>query len=115
MEMGAALLSQCRVLVVCGKGISEGMAREIDMAERLHIPIYTLDAFINMPESERRCHQGRIMSVPMPNDAKARTGFPVPAGKPSVLERIAGVWRLQNRERRETPASVKSKPHGSER
>jgi len=43
MEMAAALLPQCRVLVVCGDNITEGMGREIRLAQELGIESYTLE------------------------------------------------------------------------
>ncbi|MDL2327515.1 DUF4406 domain-containing protein [Ruminococcaceae bacterium OttesenSCG-928-A11] len=43
IEMGLALLAQCRQLVVCGSDVPEGMALEIDEARRLGIGICPLD------------------------------------------------------------------------
>ncbi|MDL2294745.1 DUF4406 domain-containing protein [Ruminococcaceae bacterium OttesenSCG-928-D13] len=43
IEMGLALLAQCRQLVVCGGDVTEGMALEIDEARRLGIGICPLD------------------------------------------------------------------------
>jgi len=44
--MGVTLLSQCRVLVVCGSDITEGMASEIRLAQELGIEVCALD---NLP------------------------------------------------------------------
>ena len=43
MEMGIALLSQCRVLLVCGSDITEGMAAEVAHAKRLGIEVCALE------------------------------------------------------------------------
>lgn len=50
--MGIALLAQCRMLVVCGERITEGMAKEIQQAERLGIPVHTLDALPNKAQEK---------------------------------------------------------------
>jgi hypothetical protein len=44
MEMGLALLKQCRIMVVCGDEVTEGMAGEISQARCLRIPVVSLDA-----------------------------------------------------------------------
>lgn len=43
IQMGMGLLARCRLLVVCGDKISEGMAREIKLAGELKIPVAPLD------------------------------------------------------------------------
>lgn len=43
LEMGAALLSQCRVLIICGGDITEGMSREIKLAQELGIKSCALE------------------------------------------------------------------------
>jgi hypothetical protein len=49
MEMGAALLPYCRVLVVCGEQITEGMKQEIMLTQRLGIEICTLENIPTIP------------------------------------------------------------------
>lgn len=44
IEMGLALLAQCRLLVVCGEAITSGMEQEIGEARRLGITLHKLDA-----------------------------------------------------------------------
>ena len=42
-EMAKDLLRRCRVVVVCGKELSDGMVEEIALAKRLGIVVTTLD------------------------------------------------------------------------
>lgn len=44
IQMGMALLAKCRLLVVCGDDITEGMAREIKLAGELKIPVAPLES-----------------------------------------------------------------------
>jgi len=43
MTMGAALLPLCRVLIVCGDSVSEGMKQEIQLAKSLGVEICSLE------------------------------------------------------------------------
>jgi hypothetical protein len=43
LEMGLALLAQCRLLVVCGETVTSGMEQEIGEARRLGITLHKLD------------------------------------------------------------------------
>ena len=61
MQMAAALLPQCKVLAVCGGEITEGMAQEIQTAERLGIPILTLDVIL--PEAAHNRPPAASLSV----------------------------------------------------
>lgn len=90
MEMGARLLALCRALVVCGDVISEGMAKEIALAEQLRVPVLTLDVFL-------------------PETARDRP----PAAKPSVLNKIAAA--RENRAAAPCQSGMeKPKSHGPE-
>jgi hypothetical protein len=83
MEMGAALLKQCRALVVCGGEITEGMAAEIRLAERFRVPVLTLDVFL--PDAARDRPPPPRMSV-LKQIAAARAGRESGA-KPAATER----------------------------
>lgn len=43
LEMGAALIPRCRVMLVCGDDVTEGMAREIRLARELRIETCALE------------------------------------------------------------------------
>ena len=48
--MAEELLRRCRVVVVCGKEISDGMTGEIALAKRLGIVTTTLDGVFKIGE-----------------------------------------------------------------
>ena len=52
MEMGTALLPLCRVLLVCGNDITEGMKTEIGHAKRLGIEVCALENIPPIPTLE---------------------------------------------------------------
>ncbi len=83
MKMGELLLTQCRVLVVCGDRISDGMKREIQAAGRLNIPILTLDIFL--PENAKNRPPAPSLDFYAELNDVRRSD----KGKPSVLHQIA--------------------------
>lgn len=83
MNMGAQLLKECRVLVICGDEISDGMAAEIRIAERFRVPILTLDVLL--PDAARdRPPAPRISVLKQIAEARAANG---PAPKTAAAER----------------------------
>ncbi|NLW78398.1 MAG: hypothetical protein GXY32_03170 [Ruminococcaceae bacterium] len=46
LEMAQNLLRRCRVVVVCGKALTDTMMCEIMLAQRLHITSTTLDGIM---------------------------------------------------------------------
>jgi len=48
LDMANALLRRCRLVIVCGESISEGMMCEILYAGRLNIPATTLDGILKI-------------------------------------------------------------------
>ena len=76
IEMGVTLLSQCRVLVVCGSDITEGMASEIRFAQELGIEVCALDnlplicevdhAFSAYIANAEDYHNGQLVGVWLP-------------------------------------------------
>lgn len=50
--MSHLLLRRCRMVVVCGREVTETMNAEISTADRLHIICTTLDGLIKIKESE---------------------------------------------------------------
>ncbi|PWM29336.1 MAG: hypothetical protein DBX40_00275 [Clostridiales bacterium] len=50
LDMAQELLRRCRVLVVCGKDISDGMMGEIALAKRLGIVATTLEGITKISE-----------------------------------------------------------------
>lgn len=95
LEMGIQLLAGCRTLVVCGDEVTEGMAREIKHAERLRVPVLTLDVFL--PETARE-------RIPAPGKAMPE--------KPSVLNQIAAA--RENRAASEPSGKERPKSHEPE-
>ena len=51
-RMSHLLLRRCRMVVVCGREVTESMNTEISMADRLHIICTTLDGLIRIKEME---------------------------------------------------------------
>ena len=97
MEMGVALLPLCRVLLVCGNNITEGMKTEIQHAERLGIEVSSLE---NIPV---------IPLFPCKEDlTNSRNGE-----KPSVLRKIAESREQDARTGKPKPDKTK-KSHGEE-
>ena len=54
LEMAQELLRRCRVVVMCGDEISDGMMAELGLAKRLGIVTTTLDGLQKVRECERR-------------------------------------------------------------
>lgn len=50
MDMAKDILRRCRVVVVCGKELSDGMVEEIALAKRLGIVTTTLDGVEKIDE-----------------------------------------------------------------
>lgn len=50
IDMAEELLRRCRVVVVCGKEISDGMTNEIALAKRLGIVTTTLEGVVKIGE-----------------------------------------------------------------
>jgi hypothetical protein len=46
MKMGREMLKQCRILIICGDEITEGMTEEILLAQQLCIPSVSLEKFL---------------------------------------------------------------------
>lgn len=80
LEMAAALIPMCRVLVVCGDEVSEGMAGEIALAERLNIPVHDLNTFLSEHTPARE--NGRASVLEQIAAARVeRAAAPEPLGK----------------------------------
>lgn len=69
MEMGLSLLAQCRLLVVCGAAVSEGMEREIEEALRLNIPVIALEELPRI-EDNPRCRRSLWERIKAGPDAR---------------------------------------------
>ena len=52
LRMSHLLLRRCRMVVVCGREVTETMNNEISTADRLHIICTTLDGLIRIKETE---------------------------------------------------------------
>lgn len=91
LEMGTALLSQCRALVVCGEGISEGMAAEIQLAKELGIEVCALE---NLPAIYEL---GHTFSAYIANAEDYKNGklvgawLPLPAAREEFSETLAAI------------------------
>ena len=58
LDMARDFLRRCRVLVVCGDKVDEGMKNDIATAERLHITSTTLDGILTV-KGQGRCKAAR--------------------------------------------------------
>ena len=52
LRMSHLLLRRCRMVVVCGREVTETMNTEISTVDRLHIICTTLDGLIKIKETE---------------------------------------------------------------
>jgi len=78
LEMGLALLAQCRLLVVCGAAVTSGMEQEIGEARRLGITLHKLDTLppaLNAVPLGKASLRGRIAAA-----AAEQTPTPIDAG-----------------------------------
>ena len=80
IDMGIALLPQCCALVVCGDKLTIGMKLEIAAANRLGIPIYSKDIFLQAAACQE---------TPASHIAKHFRADSEKTGANSVLKQIA--------------------------
>jgi hypothetical protein len=82
IEMGLALLAQCRLLVVCGDTVTSGMEQEIGEARRLGITPHWLDALppaLGTASPGKASLRGRIAAATEHAPVQADTGPERPA------------------------------------
>jgi hypothetical protein len=58
LEMAKALLRRCRSIAICGDTITEGMMEEIMLANRLNMPVLSIDETLVMRQMGKTPWQG---------------------------------------------------------
>lgn len=56
IQMGMELLGRCRLLVISGDAVTEGMGREIACARWLRVPVVPLDEVERAPHAAKPSH-----------------------------------------------------------
>jgi len=91
MEMAAALLPQCRVLVVCGDDITEGMASEIRLAQELGIECCALENILIIPSVQHIFSAFIANAEDYENGELVGTWLPFPTTREAFQETLAAI------------------------